>query len=424
MTRRLLLLAIAWVLAWTLAGCAAALHPQAMAPSPRAVPPRLWVVYEAGDSQIAVVDVAHGEVIKRFPSRSALLDGAQISPDGRFLYVGTQSGWITQYDLHRLSMATEVRVGFSLRHLALSSDGRFLAAASDAPRSLVLLSADLQPLQQLEVGSLDGRRSSRIAALHDAAPRKSFVAALEDVPELWEIAYDKGAAPIFDGYVHDYRMGEAIAKPGFLNPRRTPLEEPLAEFAFDTGHHNVLGTLLRPGAAENHETTVKVVNLDVRRQIAALRIPGEPRMGSGTRLEWNGHPVLASPNRARGAIDLIDLRSWKLVTSMATPGPGTYVRTHAHSPYLWTDATPSEGAKDTLTLLDKRTLKPATTLRDAGHRLSEAQFSQDGRDAVVLADGKDGALIVLDAQTLREIKRIPVKQARWALAVPAGRASP
>lgn len=420
MTRCLLLLAMAW----TLAGCAAAPDFQALAPAQGAAPPHLWVVYEAGDSQIAVVDVEHGEVVQRFPSRSALLESAQISPDGRFLYVGTHSGWVTQYDLRHLSVAAEVRMGFALRHLVLSSDGRFLAAASDEPGSLVLLSADLQSMRHIMVGSLDGRQTSRIAALHDAPPRKSFVAALEDVAELWEIAYDEGAAPIFDGYVHDYRMGEAIAKPGFLNPRRTPLAAPLVEFAFDTDHHNVLGTMLHPDAAGDHEATVKVVNLDVRRQIAELRVPGHPRMSGGTRLEWNGHPVLASPNRARGAIDIIDLHSWKLVTSIATPGPGSYVRTHEHSPYLWTDSTLTAGTKDTLTLLDKRTLKPATTLREAGHRLSEVQFSQDGRDAVVLADGKDGALIVLDAQTLREIKRIPVKQAQWALAVPAGRASP
>ena len=36
----------------------------------------------------------------------------------------------------------------------------------------------------------DGKESSRVSAVYDAAPRQSFVAALKDVPEVWEISYD------------------------------------------------------------------------------------------------------------------------------------------------------------------------------------------------------------------------------------------
>ena len=41
---------------------------------------------------------------------------------------------------------------------------------------------------------------------------------MKDIPEIWEISYDPDAKPIFDGYVHDYKMGEGVALAGYLNP--------------------------------------------------------------------------------------------------------------------------------------------------------------------------------------------------------------
>lgn len=383
----------------------------------------LLAVFEAGGCQLTLLDAERWEVVRRFPLKTALLPNAQASPDGRYLYVGTQSGWVTQYDLRRMAVAAQVRVGFSLRHLAISSDGRFLAAANDAPQTLVLLGADLQPIKQTGIGTLDGKHSSRVAVLRNAPPRKSFVAALADVPEVWEIAYDERAPPIFDGYVHDYRMGEGIAKPGFLNPRRTPLEQPLEDFVFDTGHHNILGTVALPDA-DRTATAVQVTNLDARRTIAQFAVPGRPELSGGTRFMQNGRAMFASPNLARSAIDLFDLRSWKLATSIATPGPNTYAGTHEQSPYLWTTAASPDGTGDTLTLIDKHTLQSATTLREAGHRLGKVHFSPDGRWATVLAGGKHGALIVLDAQTQREVRRVAVQDAQWSLPVSAQQAPP
>jgi hypothetical protein len=85
------------------------------------------------------------------------------------------------------------------------------------------------------------QEASRVSAVYDATPRRSFVVALKDMPELWEISYDPKAEPIYDGLVHDYKMGEAIAKPGFQGVRRTPLDEPLDDFFFDQSYRHVLG---------------------------------------------------------------------------------------------------------------------------------------------------------------------------------------
>jgi hypothetical protein len=66
-----------------------------------------------------------------------------------------------------------------------------------------------------------GDKTSRVSAVYDAAPRKSFVAALKDVPEVWEISYDPNAEPIAEGLVHDYQYKEGHFKPAMFSPRRT-----------------------------------------------------------------------------------------------------------------------------------------------------------------------------------------------------------
>ena len=114
----------------------------------------------------------------------------------------------------------------------------------------------------------------------------------EGRPELWEISYDPAAEPIHDG-VHDYRMGESIAKPGGRAPH--PLEEPLDDFFFDQTYHHVLGAT-RPASLRAEGATAQVVNLNIRRKVADLPIAGMPHLGSGITFAWNGTTVLASPN--------------------------------------------------------------------------------------------------------------------------------
>jgi hypothetical protein len=57
--------------------------------------------------------------------------------------------------------------------------------------------------------------------------RRSFIVAPRGVAQLWEMALDPQAPPLYEGMVHDYRMGEGLARPGYLGLRRTPLQRPL-----------------------------------------------------------------------------------------------------------------------------------------------------------------------------------------------------
>ncbi|MGP1680819.1 MAG: cytochrome D1 domain-containing protein [Giesbergeria sp.] len=370
----------------------------------------LFVVVEAGDHHVSLVDGDRFEVIHRFPSRYALHGGPKFTPDGRFVYFGSRDGWITKFDLWNLTVVAEVRAGLNMRNVAVSGDGRYVMAANYLPKNVVLFDSNLTLIKHIPAATLDGKQTSRVSAVYDAEPRKSFVVAFKDMTELWEISYDEKAAPIFDGLVHDYKMAEAIATPGFLNPRRTPLDEPLDDFFFDQSYKNVLGSKRPKPGMVGGAPTAQVVNLDVRRKIAELPIAGMPHLGSGITFAWNGTTVLASPNLKDGAIDVIDMRTWKTVKTIPTPGPGFFIRSHENTRYAWADSMMSPTARDTLTLIDKKTLEPAATLREPGHTLAHTEFTKDGRYALVSVWDMDGAIIVFDAETLKEVKRLPMKK--------------
>ena len=373
-------------------------------------PMNLFLVVEGGHHHVSLLDGDKFEVITRFASRYALHGGPKFTPDGRYVFFGSRDGWITKYDLWRLRVVAEVRAGLNMRNVAVSGDGRWVMAANYLPRNAVLFDADLNLVRNYPATSLDGKQASRVSAVYDATPRRSFVVALKDVPELWEISYDPAAEPIHDGYVHDYRMGESIAKPGFQGVRRTPLEEPLDDFFFDQTYTYVLGATRPRQSAQAEGATAQVVNLNIRRKVADLPIAGMPHLGSGITFAWNGTTVLASPNLQGGAIDVVDMKSWKPVRTIATPGPGFFMRSHENTPFAWTDSMMSPTGKDTLTIIDKRTLEVVAKVREPGKTLAHIEFTKDGRYALASVWEMDGAVVVFDAQTFKEVKRLPMSK--------------
>ena len=378
------------------------------APVWSADPMNLFVVVEGGDHHVSLVDGDRFEVIARFASRFALHGGPKFTPDGRFVFFGSRDGWITKYDLWRLKVVAEVRAGLNMRNVAVSGDGRWVMAANYLPHTLALFDADLNLVRTYDAATLDGKTSSRVSAVYDAAPRRSFVVALKDIPELWEISYDPKAEPIHDGYVHDYKMGEGIAKPGFLGVRRTPLDEPLDDFFFDASYANALGAT-RPRS--DGAPSAQVVNLEARRKIAALPLPGMPHLGSGITFTYQGRPVLASPNLKDGVVSVIDMKNWQRVKDIPTLGPGFFMRSHEATPYAWVDAMMSPTAKNTLLIIDKRTLEPAGRVSvEPGKTLAHIEFTKDGRYALASLWEDDGALIVYDAATFKEVKRLPMSK--------------
>jgi hypothetical protein len=120
---------------------------------------------------------------------------------------------------------------------------------------------------------------------------------------------------------------------------------------------------------------------------------------------------MATPNLREGVVSVIDIKDWKPVGQIRTPGPGFFMRSHENTRYAWVDAMMSPTHRDTLTVIDKDTLEVVAELRpEPGKTLAHIEFTRDGRYALASLWEMDGALIVYDARTFKEVKRIPMKK--------------
>jgi mono/diheme cytochrome c family protein/DNA-binding beta-propeller fold protein YncE len=366
-------------------------------------PLNLFVLVEAGDHHASILDGDSFERLARFPTRYALHGGPKFSPEGRYVYFASRDGWISKYDLWNLATVTEVRAGLNTRNAAVSSDGRYVMVGNYLPHSVVILDADLNFVKLMPVLDREGKRSSRVSAVYDAAPRKSFVVALKDIPEVWEVSYDPKAPDIPAGVIHDFQYREGAFVPGFLHARKSFLQDTLDDFFFTQDYSELMGASREAGKGQ-------VVHLDVRRKIADLELPGMPHLGSGITFAHGGRTVMATPNLKQGVVSVIDTATWKTVAQVATHGPGFFMRSHDATPYAWVDGMMGP-RKDTLQVIDKRTLAVVGEVTPSpGKVAAHVEFDRRGKHALVSVWELDGAVVVYDAATWKEIRRIPASK--------------
>lgn len=369
-------------------------------------PLNLFVVVETGDHHVTILDGDTFTPIHRFQSRFALHGGPKFTHDGRFVFFASRDGWVSKFDLWTLKPVAEVRAGINTRNIAISHDAKHVAVANYLPHTLVILSTeDLSVERIFDVADRQGN-TSRVSAVYQAPARKSFIAALKDVPEIWEIATDPNAAPQYEGFVHSHEKGMVEALPsssGLFALRRIEVDEPLDDFFFDQPYRHLLGS------SRDGKSAV-VVNLNVGRAIKRVPLPGLPHLGAGITFDYQGERVMATPHLRQGQISVIRLSDWTTVKEIKTPGPGFFMRSHEQSRYAWTDVMMSK-QRDTIQIIDKTSLEIVKTLRPSpGKTAAHVEFDRYGKHALVSVWEDDGALVVYDAETLEEVKRLPMKK--------------
>ncbi|RAU23409.1 cytochrome C oxidase Cbb3 [Paramagnetospirillum kuznetsovii] len=368
-------------------------------------PLNLFTVVETGDHHVTILDGDSFTPLARFQSRFALHGGAKYSPDGRFVYLASRDGWITKYDLYTLQIVAEIRAGVNTRNVAVSHDGRFLMVGNMLPHTLVALDArDLSPIQVIPVAG-DKGVTSRVSAVYTAPPRSSFVVALKDIMEVWEIPYADDAGPVMNGFVHSYEKGheEGISEGGRFQAIRIRTPDYLDDFFFDSTYERAMG-------ASRDGTKGLVVDLDIKRKVAEIDLPGMPHLGSGIIFKMDGRDVMATPHLKEAVVSVIDMQTWKTIKRIPTLGPGFFMRGHENSPYAWIDVSMGKD-KDAIQIIDLGSLGIVKTLRPApGKTTAHAEFDRSGKHVLISVMEADGALIEFDAASFDEVARLPMKR--------------
>lgn len=367
----------------------------------------LFIVVETGDHHATLLDGDTFEPVHRFKTRFALHGGPKYEPNGRFVYFGSRDGWITKYDIYNLKVVAEVRAGINLRNIAVSADGRYVIAANYLPHTLAIFdAAELKPIKVIEVKG-DKGEGSRVSGVYTAKPRESFVAALKDIKEVWEISYADDPPPGFSGWEHSYdeEAGDLV-HPGAFPVKRVRINTYLDDFFFNQEYDLIFGA----SRGEDGARKGVVLSLDIKRVIDELDLPGMPHLGSGISWQRDGRTVMATPNLKEATVSVIDMESFETIKRIETLGTGFFMRSHEQSPYAWVDVFFGPH-KDKVHVIDKQGLEIVETLQPIpGKTAAHVEFTRDGRYALLSIWEKDGALIVYDAKSLKEVKRLPMSK--------------
>ena len=362
-------------------------------------PLNITLVVETGDHHVSVLDGDTFETLDRFQTPVTVHGGPKFTPDGRYVFIMSRDGWVQKYDLYTLSEIGRVRAGLNSRNIAISSDGMWLAVANYLPMTLTILATeDLSVAKVFQIIDQNGL-SSRVSAVYQAPQRKSFVLALKDAPEIWEISTDLGLKDKSD----ETKSSQNAGINELFSLRQIAISETLDDFFFDDDYKHLVG-------ASRDGIRGIVVNLESGEEIAEIQLDGLPHLGSGISWTRNNRRVMATPHLKEGKLSIIDTQSWELIKTIKTDGPGFFLRSHENTRYFWSDVFFGPN-KNVMHVIDKQSLEIVKTLRPLENAtVAHVEFTRDGKYALVSVWENDGAVIVYDSETLEEVSRLPMRK--------------
>lgn len=341
-----------------------------------------------------------GEVASDFAPH--LMDFHPSEP--RWAYLRDDAGWVHKIDLYSMRTVRRVRAGLNGTSLAISRDGRFVAAGSYVPHTLVILdAATLEPLRLLELRGTDpdGRMVEADAGAIMATPFANiFAVVLEQAGQVWIIDLDQPDMPVrivtdVGRHLHD----------SFLSP---------------DGRYMVVASY------DDHLNTV--VDLAEARIVRKIPAGCKPHLGSGAVVRSGGRLLGFGTNMGDadcGAyeVTVFDMASWEVVRRIPVIGPTESPAAHPNAPWVIVDIVGTGPDASKLQFIDKDTLEVVHTLEVAG-TLGHSHFPEyTARGDFFYVSSRyrgdrstgvpGGHLVIFDSRTLEQVKSIPVE-------VPAG----
>lgn len=196
----------------------------------------------------------------------------------------------------------------------ITEDGRYALNIDEINHRIQAIDLRTNTIvRQLKLQNMDGKLSA-ISALYSNPKRQSFIVVLNDIAELWELSYDPKAEPVYQGWVHDYQMGEGIADTQLFAPRKILLSTALDCFILDPQRPYVAG-------ADQHGK-FQIINLDIRRKIVEYQF-AHTVYPCHSKIENTGETSVlhlkiksSSPNTSdtTSLIILIDMKTGQLLT--------------------------------------------------------------------------------------------------------------
>ncbi len=372
-----------------------------------------FLVIERDVGKVAVIDgdkheiVAHIETgyavhVLKSNEHSKLAHAKDV---GRFWYTMGRDGKLTKIDLWQTPdkmRVAEVQIAYDARDVAVSADGKYVVGGGYWPPHFVIVeAATMKPVRVVSTRgvNVDGEyvNESRVAAIYNTPNANSWLVSAKELGQMWQVDYSdvknlKITQMETSKFLHD----------GFFDP---------------TGRYFQI--------AANASNQMVVVDSETQKLEAIIDTDKMPHPGPGA--NWDDPQcgpvggtthlgvgkVTAWGNDPKGHKD----QAWKICYEVETDGPGVFIRTHPKSDYVWADQTkhPEPEVQQSVQVIDKKTRKIVKTIRlteKTGYAAVHIEFNNDGSEVWVSVwnrkDSKEpnGEIVVFDAKTLKEKKRI------------------
>lgn len=330
----------------------------------------LMLVIERDAPKLAVIDGDRHELVAHAYT-SVRAQAIVLHPlDPRWAYSLSQDGIVSKVDLYALRTTRSVRTGIDALNIAISDDGKHLAVGNRLPNSLVVLHADSLELERRieTTGSMAVPSSVGVVVDVAEAVGSYFIAVLEQAGEVWRI---------------DYSQSELAPRPlGGLGPSLSD---------------GFLSADNRRFYVESADGYLAVIDVETWELVDKLPSLQQPVAGLGARWQKKDSEYAASLRGNDAAVDVWELRTGRRVGHVSTAGPGTFLRCHPDSPYVWVDAYNSENPRE-VTVFDRdKPDYPVVAHIQEGLAPVHPEFTAHGR-FVYVADRYAGVVRVYDAR--------------------------
>lgn len=320
-------------------------------------------VVERGANKVWIIE--DDRVLDKFPVANVHGGIKYTLPEGERIFIPSRDGWVTQYSLAQGRPLNKVRACVYLRNIAVSQDNKRVFATCRLPQNMVVLNADSLSVETII--PLKGR----ISALYDLYTRDKALFTYRDKPIV------------------------GILDTKTLEIEEVPLPAPFEDFFIDPFENYVIGT-------SRHGKQMEVFDLRSRKIVFQHDIDSMPHLFSATYWYQDGHFYFATPHLGQSVVSIWRLYDWALVKTIDIGGDGFFVKTHPATPWLWID-----NGSDQLVLINKKDFSEKILVPVKGKKFNHTEFSGDGKFAYLSIYEPDGALLVYDTATLKELKRLP-----------------
>jgi nitrite reductase (NO-forming)/hydroxylamine reductase len=322
------------------------------------------------------------------------------SATGRYFYAIGRDGLVTLIDLWASTPNTVATVKGC--HDARSVDGSKFEGYEDMyliegcywpPQYVVYDGLTLEPLarQDLPMESITGEALPEV--------RVASIVSSHFEP-LWAISLkESGYVGLVDYSQQDFPLVSNIATERYLH-----------DGGFDhTGRYFMV--------AANASNKIVVVDVANRSFVTSIPTGNTPHPGRGANwydpvYGWvNATPHIGEPKVSVYGTDPVGRpeHAWKVVREIALPAAGTlFLKTHPNSPWVLFDMTLSADHDKQVCAYSKETatLDRCFDVAQNGKAV-HFEYNQEGSEVWVSDWAPDGSVIILDGNTLEEIKRVP-----------------